>query len=436
MGLVARVRGRFGGGSLARDSAWGMVQEGMTLVSVTISFALLGRALGPSGYGGFQSVFATIGPFVTLASTGVMLALIDHAVRRQEPLAEVARSCLSLSLLLGGLLSGVGIVLVLLVDPDVPIAAIVFITVGEFIVSPIVQLAASTIQAGYSFGDSVKIRLASSLARVLLVVALYTLDGLHLTLFVVLNFGVQLAIGLVALRLVGKRAGFPFTPGPFNLQLLKTNVVYSISISAYSWQNDGDKTVMAINKLTVDTGLYAAGYRIVMMGLLPMSAFISATHTRILEQVEDSRRYHFRLARRYTMILGGYALVVTAALIAAAPLISIFLGSDFDGSVNMTRWLAPLILFRSLAAAPMNGVLGLGRNNARSVFMVSTAAVSFVMYLVMIPAYGWHGAAVATCIGEFVNVIGAWSMLYYYQRRHDAALDAGTAALPVESADA
>ena len=436
--LRQRAFSRFRRGGLVADSMWGLVQEGSGLLSATLSFALLGRALGVERYGGFQSVFATIGPFVTLASAGVMLALIDHAVRRQEPLGEVARSCLSLTLILGGILSVLGITASLLIVDTRAVSplAVAFITVGEFIVTPITLLAASTMQAGYSFASSVKIRLASSIARVVLIVALFSVHGLRLTTFVALNFFLQLAIGLFALRYVGRQARFRFTPGPFDVKILKTNIVYSVSISAYGVQNDGDKMVMAINNLTRELGLYAAGYRVVMMGLLPMSAFIDATHTRILEQVEDSRRYHFRLARRYTMILGAYSLVVTAVLLGAAPLISIFLGDAFDGSVNMTRWLAPLILFRSLAAAPMNGVLGLGHNNARTTFIVASAAVSFVMYLLMVPAFGWKGAAVATVIGEAANVVGAWTMLYVYQRRHDAELDAEELAAAVGSTGA
>jgi O-antigen/teichoic acid export membrane protein len=168
-------------------------------------------------------------------------------------------------------------------------------------------------------------------------------------------------------------------------------------------------------------------YRVVQMGLLPLGAFIAATHTRILEQVKDSRRYHLRLARRYTVILGAYSVVATALLILCAPLIPYLVGHQFDGSVDMTRWLAPLILLRSLAAAPMNGLLGLGRNTVRLIGMVVIAVISVVLYIVLVPTVGWKGAAVGTSLGEVLNVIFSWGALRHYQRKHDEALDAQAA---------
>jgi O-antigen/teichoic acid export membrane protein len=161
-----------------------------------------------------------------------------------------------------------------------------------------------------------------------------------------------------------------------------------------------------------------------MMGMVPVGAFMSASHTRILEQVEGQRGHHFRLSAKYGAMLGVYGLLASIAAFFAAPLLPVLVGDDFQDSVEMMRWLAPLIFLRSIGATPVNGLLGLGRMGVRTLVIVVVAAITVVLYLTMIPAWGWQGAIVATMTGESLVVVVSWAALWICQRRHDRELDA------------
>lgn len=418
--LVRKVKGP----GLARDSMWGMGLEAISVVSTIVVFSLIGRSFGPTEYGAYVSVFALVNPMVTLTASGVSLALMEHAVRRQEPLDEVARSSLTTTLVLGALLSVVGVLLALnLVEEISPLAAIT-IVISEFMVSPLTATAAATLASNFLYRDALKVRLLTTVARTLVVVSLYAMGRLTVTMYVLTNVIVLLLVSIVVLRAVGRKLGFPYVPGRFRVPLLKTNGTYSVAISAHSFQNDGEKMVMTANNLTTDTGLYTVAYRMVLMGMVPIGAVLGASHARILEQVEGQRGHHLRLSVKFGAILGAYGLVASIAAFFAAPLVPVLVGDEFQESVEMMRWLAPLIFLRAIGAPPENGLLGLGRNGMRTILVVLVAVVSVVLYVTMIPVWGWQGAIVATMIAESLLVIVSWVALWIFQRRHDRGLEA------------
>ncbi len=421
-GTVKTIVRKVMSNKLARDSAWGMSLEGVSLVSTILVFSLLGRSLGPTDYGAYVSVFTIVNPMVTLTASGVSLALMEHAVRRQESLEETARSSLTMSLMLGSVLTVIGVLLSLSIVEEIATVAVIAIVIGEFLVSPLSMIAASTLQSGSSFRDATKVRLATTISRAVVVVSLFATGRLTVMAYVIINVFVLFLVSIVALRLVGRKFGFVFLPGRFQVAMLKTNGTYSVGISAYSFQNDGEKTVMTANNLTTDTGLYTAAYRVAMMGLVPIGAFMSASHTKILEQVQDKRGHHLRLSARYAAILGVYGLAFSIAIFFAAPLLPLLVGDKFDESVQMLRWISPIIFLRSIGATPVNGLLGLGRMGARTLVIVVVSAISVTLYIVMIPRWGWKGAVIATMIGEVLNVITAWGALIILQRKHDRSI--------------
>ena len=125
---VTKVKGH----KLARDSMWGMSLEAVSLLTSIVVFSLLGRSLGPIDYGAYVSVFTIVNPLVTLTGSGVALSLMEHAVRRQEPLDQVARKSLTITLALGSVLSVIGIVVAMLIVDEMPVLAIVVIVVRYF----------------------------------------------------------------------------------------------------------------------------------------------------------------------------------------------------------------------------------------------------------------------------------------------------------------
>ncbi|MGI9616404.1 MAG: polysaccharide biosynthesis C-terminal domain-containing protein, partial [Acidimicrobiales bacterium] len=86
-------------------------------------------------------------------------------------------------------------------------------------------------------------------------------------------------------------------------------------------------------------------------------------------------------------------------------------------------WLLLLIPLIAVSSTPLNGLLGLGQADKRMYVYLSSAFLSVVIYLLLIPTYSWKGAVVGTFISEVYLVAMGWLSLWYYQRKADEVLD-------------
>lgn len=413
---------------MASDSIWGMLLEVVTMSSMMLTFVMLGKSLGPAGYGGYVALYAIVSPLVTLAASGVTLALLQHVVRDREPLGETARSCVSVTLLIGAALTVLGAFVAFLIVDEIGSVAIISVLVTEFVTTPLLMVGATAVQAADRFRGAAQIRIALFVARIGIVVGLFVADRLTVTSLAVASLISSAIIAAVVLARVGRAFGFAFLPGPVRLRHLKTNVVFSVGISAASLNNEGDKFVLAANGFKTATGLYGAAYRIVNIGMVPVSSLISVTHRTFLEHNEGEKGQHLRRAVRFAKVAGGYGLVVGVALVLCAPLLPFVMGDDFRPAVTMVRWLAPLVLLRALTMFPLNALMGLGHTLLRSLVIVSNAIVAVVLYVVLIPSHSWKGAVAGTLISETLEMFSIWGLLVWCQRQADRAIDVATSA--------
>lgn len=433
---VVSLGGRLRGGGLATDSAWGIGLELVTMVSSILTFALLGRSLGPEGYGGYVALYSIVGPLVTLAASGVTLALLQHVVRDREPIAETARSCVSITIVIGSLLTVAGYFLALWVVDDIGKAAIVSVLFTEFVTTPLLMVGATAVQATERYKGAAQIRITLFAIRIMIVVGLFVADSLTVESLAIGVLISSSTLAVLVLARVGRRYGFWFGPGPLRIRHLRTNVVFSVGISGASLNNEGDKFVLSANNFTVDTGLYGAAYRVVNLGMVPVSSLIDVTHRTFLEHEEGVKGQHLRRAVRFARVAGAYGAVVGVLLILMAPLLPIVVGDDFDGSVVMVRWLAPIVLLRAMTMFPLNALMGLGHTMLRSVVIVGNALVAVVLYVVLIPAHSWKGAVAGTLISETLEMLSIWGALIWCQRKADQAIDSGADASTTGDEDA
>lgn len=125
---------------------------------------------------------------------------MEHAVRRQEPLDQVARKSLTITLALGSVLSVIGIVVAMLIVDEMPVLAIVVIVIDQFIVSPMAMIAAATLQSASLFSLATKMRLTMTVARTLVVVSLFVFGALEVQTYVLLNVTVLLLLAMASMR--------------------------------------------------------------------------------------------------------------------------------------------------------------------------------------------------------------------------------------------
>lgn len=409
--------------TLARETLWSLGQEGASLFATIVSFSLLGRTLGIDGYGNYASLYAIVAPLGTLAVSGVTLALVQHVIRQSEDLEATARSCLSMTLCIGVLLTFVGAGIASYVVRGLAMSAVFAVLLLEFVSVPCVNIAASVVQIRDGFAAATRVRLVPIGFRVAVIVVLWSIGHLSILTLGATYLVVNASLAVALLRRTGRRYGLSARPGRIQRRHLKSSAIYSAGISGLSLQNDGDKAVLASYRYQSDTGLYSAAYRVVQLGLIPVGSLIAVTHFRFLEHEPGRKRQHLMRSLKYGAICAGYGIVFAIGVTLAGPLLTVVLGQSFEGSVTMTRWLAPLVPLRALASFPLNGLMGLGRTFARTMLLVGSAVVSMALYIALIPHLQWKGAALGTLIGEGALAVAAWGMLLFFQNRSDRRVD-------------
>lgn len=101
----------------------------------------------------------------------------------------------------------------------------------------------------------------------------------------------------------------------------------------------------------------------------------------------------------------------------ARQLVPWYLGSEFLASANGIMLLSPIVLFNSLAA--ISGVQYFTATNQINILMrayVTAAVLNVAINALLIPKFGYAGAAAATVISSFISVVIQY---YYLQKQID-----------------
>ena len=416
-----RVR-RLRADGIARDAVWGTGMEALQLAVMLLSFTLLGKRLGPSGFGDYAAMYALIGILGGLVYSGVTLSVIQHLVQGQQELAAVLRSSLGLVLAAGTAAVVLGAAVGQVTVPGVSVLVLVSFLLAELLGTATVETLAAAVYAREGVAVAVRYRVVPLVAKFSVLLLLFAADRLtiaalgtaYLIMYPVIAVGTAVA--------VGRRYGTAVRPGRPSLEHLRSSGLYSVTISGLTLQNDGDKLVLSANRAGAETGLYAAAYRLVSFGMLPLRALLTASHRRFLEHDPGQRGQHVRRAVRFSAVGVAYGVLFAAGLALVAPLVTLLLGPEYADAVPMLRALALVVAVRACAEFGLNGLLGFGRVGLRTVVTLVAAATALLCYVLLIPLYGWRGAVAGTYVSELVLAGVAWSALVVQQRRHDAAL--------------
>ncbi len=417
---MTRVRGLFRRyGEMMGDVAWSGLGDGLSLVANIISFLLLLNALEPEVYGGYVGFYGVIGPIGALSWSGLQLLVLQRIIKLNDDPQVVSSRALWMTILQGVMAVGVATLIASFVVSTVTVFAMFLMAVAELILFPISNVATTLIQATHGFATSAKIRLALPLVRVGSLLATYTLADMTIQ-----NLAIAWLIGFtftsaVAVFLVLPRFGL--RPGLMqpDRDYVRTNFELSTPMAASNLQTNGDKAIMNVYGLEADAGLYGAAFRIVLLSQFPIQTMNKALFQRFLPEGDGRKGLHVDRAKRFASTSLALSLVIALAMFTLTPILLRFMPGTDKIDVNIVRWLVPLIPLLAISRAPLNGLMGLGLISRRAYLLISSAALSMVLYIALIPSYSWRGAVIGTIVAEIYLAVGGWLMLIRAQRQAD-----------------
>lgn len=394
---------------------WGLVNEGTKIVATMIIFVLLGRTLGPETYGAYVGLFALLIPFQPFTGQGgVPLTMYEFIVRNGEDPVHVVRSCFSVGLVGAGVLTPFVVWYAQgTVSDTMTTTTIVLFVLSELVAGTMTMTMIAVLQAVVGFGLAARRRAMAQAVRLGIVVGLYLFDSLTLGPLAVAMFAGRAFYLAVVYREASQRLGVWVAPRRPRSHHVRSALTYAVGQSAVGFQSGWGPVTLNRTGQARDAGLLGAAQRVVNLGQTPLRALIGSTHLTFL----DPRKNKVRLAVRLTTLSLAFTGVFVLVLLFAAPLVGVVLGDEFEDSIGILRWLIPFLVLRACTIWPMNAIMGLGRNTARTVLQVAAAVFAVALYQLLVPDRGWEGAVMAATITEGAVVASAWTMLWHYQRR-------------------
>lgn len=404
---------------------------GLRLIVQAGTLLLVARMLGPEQFAGFVGVAALAVMLGTLSTFGTHLVLLGAMSKDPANREEVLPYALPTTLLCGGVLLAVFILICTQVLHGSGVAWDVLLAIGvaEMLLMPLSALAVVEVLAT---GHTARSQLLQTLPLALRMMVATMVSWLAVTEpLTAYGYGycITAAIGLlVILSCLSQRWPQPrLWRSPSRSELREAASYAVLNITAIG-PAELDKT-LAVRLLPLPAaGLYAAGTRMVGAVTLPVLALMLSALPRLFREGKAQPQRTARLLRWIFGATALYGMGLAVVLWWCAPLFAWLLGDKYQGVEEVIRWLCLAVPGMVLRIAGGNALMALGKPGMRAGFEVSGLIVLSVAAVLLTSYWGMHGMVFALVCAEWaMALLGGWLVV---RVQRDVAYDGSRSVLP------
>lgn len=393
-------------GTLRSSLIWNTLSLGGRQGIRMVTALVLARILGPADFGVASQAIVTVTLVALLATFG----LVPVLVQRPElgPRHRHAASWLSLvtGLVAAGLTAATAVPVAALFDSPELVAVMrvlaVLVLLKAVAVVPTALLMrdlrfehlARAELVGAAAGAVMGVASAAAGARYWAsVIQMITTDAVLVVLLLQVE---RPTLGVTDRRAVADIVRFGGT-------VLSTNAVNYAS-------NNGDNLLIGAALGRTALGFYALAYRVLSIPLQVVGQTVSRTVLPAFSRAQDEPR---RVAELYATSMRGVAVLVTGPLVgvalAAGDVIPWVFGSEWQGAVTATRWIAIAGILRLVFGAAGTLMVSVGRPGWQFAWSAFTTLVSVAGFAVGLWGWGIEGVAASIVVlGVPTGVASVW----------------------------
>jgi O-antigen/teichoic acid export membrane protein len=394
--------------TLARNTSWMLLGQGLRLLIQALYFTVIARSLGAQNYGAFVGVVGLVGILSPFATLGTGHLLIKNVARDRSQFKRHWGRALLTTLVSGSLLFGVVLLCSRFVlPPAIPTSLVRLIAASDLFGTSIMGL------CGYAFiaferlqwtaAFNVLLSSARLVAAVILIALHHSPSALQWGDFYFASTG---AIAAAALLLALWKLGTPTFSLLRTVSEVREGLFFSVSQSAQTIYNDIDKTMLARLGSLEATGIYGAAYRLIDVSFAPVWSLLAAAYPNFFRVGIGGVGETLRYAKPLILRALGYAAFVAFALLAGAGIVPHLLGKDYASTVEALRWLAILPALKVVHFFLSDALAGAGYPGLRTAIHLGVAAFNVLINLWIIPAYSWRGAAWSSIASDAILACG------------------------------
>ncbi len=380
----------------------------VTASSSLLITILIGRTLGPAGYGDFTKVFTFVGYFYTLADFGFNAIYIK--LEAKAATNNLIRCLFGLRLLVSLLLAAVAIALsfALPYNPSSGLGFSPIVKLGIIVASLTIITQALFTSANAFFQKNLRYDL-STLASIigtfviLLVTIFAVLTRASIFLYVAAYVFGGITFVAVAYFLILKKYSVSLIPEFSKIEfgkLLKGawpigvalifNLIYfrvDVLILSYSWPSR-------------EVGFYGLAYQFFEVALAIPIFFVNALYPLLSSLYTQDRNEYQKQTKLWSALFLSFSIALTIALEVAAQLIPILLGPRFAPSKAALMILALGMPFFFISALFWHMII-IHNKQKTLIFVYAIGALfNITANLLFIPKYGFLAASAITVISE------------------------------------
>ena len=417
---------RYGRSTLARNTGWMFLGQGLRLLIQAGYFVIIARSLGVQQYGAFAAVTALVAILSPFVGVGCGNLIVKNVARHPELLDECFGNGVFITLVTG--LAGVGMLMGIcrwVLPGSIPVRIIIMVALADLVGYRLLLLVASAFQAVERLDKTAQFNVLISAARFVGIAA--TVAFVHHPTAELWSevyaaaTGVAAAVALVSARtLVGS---LRFDARRLRAELLE-GLYFSGSLSAQTIYNDVDKTMLARLATLDANGIYSAAYRLIDVAFIPVGAVLAAAYPGYFRQGHGKIQATYEYARRLLPRPIAYSLLAFVGLLLGAPLVPKILGSEYLRTEEALRWLAILPLFKTIHYFFADALSGAGHQGLRMCLQIVVAIFNVLANLWVIPTYSWRGAAWSSLASDGFLALLMWMAIRTLRSRQPATLAA------------
>lgn len=405
---------------LARNSGSMLVyQLGRVLVQ-GIYFILAASALGVSGFGTLSALLALAALAAPFGSLGSINLMIRGVVRNPQTAPRELATALVVTVLSGLAMVGLLALATPLIAPATTNASLVaLVAAAELLGSRVVEVTGAVYQAKHRMMRTATLLLSLQIARLAGAAFLLALPGeVNLQTWVLVLVGSSAVVTMIVVAFTVHDIGLARPDLRGYARQWREGMLFAVSLSSQSVYNDIDKAMLGRLASVEAAGLYTAAYRVVDMTFTPVRAMLAAAYPRFFREGASGTTKALVFTRVLAKPAVLYSLATGLVLLLGADLLPVVLGSDYAGAVDALRWLAVIPLLKAAHYLAADTLTGTGHQGSRTIAQISIAVLNVLLNLVLIPAYGYHGAIAASLVCDGLLAVALWLVLLHIHRRN------------------
>lgn len=392
---------------------WSLAGLGTRTIIQVVYFVLLARVLGPQEYGAFASSLSIIYVFVPYATWGAGDILVKNVSRNKKMFSEYWGSALLSITIFGSIFFLVTLFLYyLLLAEQVSVWPVIWLGLSELFFLRIIDTSMQAYQAFERLSRTALIQSGFGLIRLLF--TLFFVGFVHdhsVNIWSVLYLLSTIIAAVSCLILVRVELGKP----RFILHVknnLRDGFYFCLSPSSQSIYNDFDKSILPKYASLGVTGNYSAAYKIIDALFTPIKAMLQTFYARFFFKGASGLDASRKLALKLFPVFFFYSVCAAIGIVFFSRYIPILFGSSYDEAVKIIQILSPVIVFRAVHSLGADTLTGAGMQGKRSMAQLFVAVLNAALCLLLIPTYGWVGAAWSSLISDGVLAIFIWIIIF------------------------